>query len=166
MKIIWPAECDGTFIFQLARLIYKTFQGNIWQIYFQLNSTRLASYYYITTPSGTHTVNFPSLYDILTCHTLLFITVHDLLLFRHHSVSSYIIHHVLTTTHCSMWSRCWVVTSRWDTKQHLLLGNRFLINKYMRPLLGNTFVDKHVPMEMSAATTKSCVFYVVHAMGL
>jgi hypothetical protein len=33
------------------------------------------------------------------------------------------------------------------TKQHLLIGNRFLISKYTQPLLGNTFANKHVPTE-------------------
>jgi hypothetical protein len=31
--------------------------------------------------------------------------------------------------------------------QHSVLGNRLLINKYMEPLLGNTFANKHVPAE-------------------
>jgi hypothetical protein len=31
-------------------------------------------------------------------------------------------------------------------KQHPLLGNRFLISKYMQQLLGNAFTYKHVPM--------------------
>jgi hypothetical protein len=53
---------------------------------------------------------------------------------------------------CSVYSRCWVAASRRATKQYSLLGNRFLINKYTRPLLGNTFVNKHVTMEMIGAT--------------
>jgi hypothetical protein len=38
--------------------------------------------------------------------------------------------------YCSVFSRCWVATSKQTTKQHSLLGNRFLISKYTRPLFG------------------------------
>jgi hypothetical protein len=39
--------------------------------------------------------------------------------------------------YCSMHTRCWVTTSKQTRRQHSLLGNRFLINKYTQPLLGN-----------------------------
>jgi hypothetical protein len=53
----------------------------------------------------------------------------------------------------SVYSCYWVKTSKQTTK-HLLLGNRFLIRKYTRPLLGNTFANKHVPVEMTGTTTE------------
>jgi hypothetical protein len=49
----------------------------------------------------------------------------------------------------------------------LLLGNRFLISKYVRPLLGDAFADRYVPMEMIGATMDElCFFYAVRAEGL
>jgi hypothetical protein len=52
-------------------------------------------------------------------------------------------------------------------EQHSLLGNRFLISKYRRPLLGDTFADRHVHMEMIGITMEElCVFYMVRAEGL
>jgi hypothetical protein len=48
----------------------------------------------------------------------------------------------------------------------LLLGNRFLISKYTRPLLGNAFANKHVPTETIANTTMNSVFYAVRAKML
>jgi hypothetical protein len=38
------------------------------------------------------------------------------------------------------------MTTKQTVKQCLLLGNRFLISKYMQPLPSNTFTNKHVPM--------------------
>jgi hypothetical protein len=45
-------------------------------------------------------------------------------------------------------------------KQHLLLGNRFLIIKYTQLLLDNTFAHNHVPME-TMSTTMNGIFYTV-----
>jgi hypothetical protein len=36
----------------------------------------------------------------------------------------------------------------------------------MQPLLGDTFADWHIPMEMIGATTDELFFYVVYAEGL
>jgi hypothetical protein len=44
--------------------------------------------------------------------------------------------------YCSVYSRCWVAASRWATIQHSLPGNRFVISKYTRPLLGNASANK------------------------
>jgi hypothetical protein len=33
-------------------------------------------------------------------------------------------------------------------KQHPVLDNRFLVSKYMQPLLSNVFANKRVPVEM------------------
>jgi hypothetical protein len=60
--------------------------------------------------------------------------------------------------YCSVWCRCWVVTSKQTTKQHLLLGNRFLISKYTRTLLGGAFADRHVPMKMIGGNNGWTVF--------
>jgi hypothetical protein len=40
-----------------------------------------------------------------------------------------------------------VKTSKQTTKQHPLLGNRFLIGMYKQPLASNAFTNKHVPTE-------------------
>jgi hypothetical protein len=50
-------------------------------------------------------------------------------------------------TYCSVQTRYWVMTSKQTMKQLLLLGNRFLISKYTKPLLSNAFANKHVPTE-------------------
>jgi hypothetical protein len=44
------------------------------------------------------------------------------------------------------------------TKQHSLLGNRFLISTYIRTLLDNAFADMHVRMEMTGATMEEVCF--------
>jgi hypothetical protein len=43
-------------------------------------------------------------------------------------------------------------------QKHSLLGNRFLISKYTRPLLGNTFANIHDPMEMTGVTIEELCF--------
>jgi hypothetical protein len=52
-------------------------------------------------------------------------------------------------TYCGVFSRYWVTTSKQTTKQHSVLGNRFLISKYSRSLLVepsqiNTFPGKRL----------------------
>jgi hypothetical protein len=37
------------------------------------------------------------------------------------------------------------------TKQHPLLGNRFLISKYTQPILSNAFTNKRIPTETIGA---------------
>jgi hypothetical protein len=39
------------------------------------------------------------------------------------------------------------MTLKQTMKHHSLLGNRFLISKYMQPLLGTAFANSHIPME-------------------
>jgi hypothetical protein len=51
-------------------------------------------------------------------------------------------------------------------KQHPLLGNRFLIRKYMQPLVSNDFADKHVPTEMMGATTEELFFFCWPCRGV
>jgi hypothetical protein len=57
-------------------------------------------------------------------------------------------------------------TSKQTTKQHLLLGNRFLISKYTRPLQGDTFVDRHDAMEMIGATMEKLCFLRGPCLGV
>jgi hypothetical protein len=45
-----------------------------------------------------------------------------------------------------MWARYWVTTTKQTSKQHPLLGNRFLISKYASPFLSNAFANKQVTM--------------------
>jgi hypothetical protein len=52
-----------------------------------------------------------------------------------------------------------------QTEQRPLIGNTFLMNKYLLPLLGDAFAVRHIPMEMLGATLEE-VFYVVHGEGL
>jgi hypothetical protein len=47
----------------------------------------------------------------------------------------------------SVQARYWITTSKQTTKQHPLLGSRFLTSKYTQPLLSNAFANKLVPME-------------------
>jgi hypothetical protein len=37
------------------------------------------------------------------------------------------------------------MTVKQTTKQHALVGNRFIISKYTQPLLSNAFANEHVP---------------------
>jgi hypothetical protein len=46
-----------------------------------------------------------------------------------------------------MQTRYWVTTSKQTAKQHPLLGKKFLISKYMQPLMSNAFTNKHIPTE-------------------
>jgi hypothetical protein len=48
------------------------------------------------------------------------------------------------------------------TKQHSLLGNRFLISKYTQPLLGNAFRKQTNSHRNNRSTTMNGVFYTVH----
>jgi hypothetical protein len=47
-----------------------------------------------------------------------------------------------------------------------LLGNRFLISKYMQPLLGNALANKDVPTETQGGTIEELCFLLVHTKGL
>jgi hypothetical protein len=48
----------------------------------------------------------------------------------------------------------------------IVVGNKFLIQKYARPLPRDAFEDRHIPMEMLGQQWKICIFYVVRAEGL
>jgi hypothetical protein len=51
-------------------------------------------------------------------------------------------------------------------KKHSLLGNRFLISKYTRPLLDNAFANKHLLTETIEATIRELCFLLVRAKVL
>jgi hypothetical protein len=55
-----------------------------------------------------------------------------------------------------MWTHYWVTTLKQATEQHLLIGNRFLMSKYMQQLLSNAFANKHVPMEKIGVQNEQC----------
>jgi hypothetical protein len=61
--------------------------------------------------------------------------------------------------------RC-LLLGKETTKQHPLLGNRYVISRYTQPLLGNTFANGNVPAEKIGATTEELCFLLVLAEGL
>jgi hypothetical protein len=62
--------------------------------------------------------------------------------------------------------RYWAATSKQTTKEHPLLGNRFLINRYAQPLLGVAFANGSIPAKNIGATIEELCFLLVRAEGL
>jgi hypothetical protein len=53
----------------------------------------------------------------------------------------------LRRVQCRVYTCYWVTTLKQTRKQHPLLGNRFLISKYMQLLLSKAVANKDVPTE-------------------
>jgi hypothetical protein len=67
-------------------------------------------------------------------------------------------------TYCSVYTHYWVRISNQTTKQHPLLGSRFLISKYTQQLLSNAFAKKKKCSQGNNwSTTINSVFCAIRA---